>query len=170
MLLLLSLLLLPCFALEEVPVLSMPMPMPMLFFPFSLTPMLSLLLAQHLLALTLALVLLPLLLTCLHLLLPLFQLEEVLPISTFTIPCSSVEEFCCCLVALLRLLLSRPPCPFLVTIPVVELLRLLVAHPVALPVAPLAIPVALMLPLPALPALLELSLLSVVFLPSSGSI
>ena len=175
LLLLLSLLLLPRFALEEVPVLSMSMSMPMSFRPFSLTPMLSLLLAQHLLALTLVLALLPLqlllMLPHLHLLLLRFQLEEVLPIVTFTIPCSSVEEFHCFLVVLplmllLRLLLPRPPCPFLVTIPVVALPRLLVTHLVSLPVALVVIPVALMLPLPALPALLALSLLRLVFVPS----
>ena len=133
------------------------MPMPMSFCPVSLTPMVLLLLAQHFLALALALLPLELLLLlpCLHLLLSRFLLEEVLQIATFPIPCSSVEEFPCCLVALLRLLLLRllllrPPCRFLVAIPVVALPRLLVAHIVALLVAPVAILVALMLPLPAL--------------------
>ena len=68
------------------------------------------------------------------------------------------------------MLLPRPPCPFIFEIPVVALPRLLVAHMVALLVDPVAIPVALMLPLLAPPELLELSLISVVFVPSSGLI
>ena len=139
--------------------------------------MILLLLAQHLLALTLALspLQLSLLLPRMHLLLPCLQLEEVLPIATFPIPCSYVEEFRCCFVALPRMILSwlllpRPPCPSLVVIPVVALTRLLVAHLVALLVAPVEILVTLMLPLPALLALLALSLLRVVFVPSSGLI